>query len=105
MDVVGVTEEIELRDVELRHKISMPIHRGERATIYVFIDKSANTYYWISYEHHDTLQEGNIYNLRCLRNTAENNKLRKIQEMSSVQSEQPDKKPDAEDVLLGLKDY
>lgn len=109
MDVLNVTEELTLRDVEVRHIISVPGYRGNSTNIFVFIDKNADTYYWVTASHQPFV-EGNIYDIECKCNRGRGNRLSYVKIIRSgstaaVQSEQPAAKPDAEDVLLGLKDY
>ena len=109
MDVLDVSEELTLYDIELRHKISIPGpgYRGEITTVYIFIDKDANTYYWITASY-QSFEEGKIYDIECKCNRGRSNRLTYVKCLDStvaVQSEQPAAKPDAEDVLLGLKDY
>lgn len=109
MDVLNVTEELTLRDVEVRHIISVPGYRGNSTNIFVFIDKNADTYYWVTASHQPFV-EGNIYDIECKCDRGRGNRLSYVKIIRSgstdaVQSEQPAAKPDAEDVLLGLKDY
>lgn len=109
MDVLDVTEELTLRDVEVRHIISVPGYRGNVTNIFIFIDKDANTYYWTT-PNHQPFVEGQIYDIECKCNRGRGNRLTYVKligtgSKKTVQSEQPDRKPDAEDVLLGLKDY
>lgn len=80
MDVLNVSEELTLYDVELRHKISIPGpgYRGEITTVYIFIDKDANTYYWItaSYQSfYQSFEEGKIYDIECKCDRSRGNKL------------------------------
>lgn len=109
MDVLNVSEELTLYDVELRHKITVPGYRGNTTSIFIFIDKDANTYYWVT-QSYQPFEEGKIYNIVCKCNRGRGNRLTYVKIFNSgstktVQSEQPAAKPDAEDVLLGLKDY
>ena len=109
MDVLNVSEELTLTDVEVRHKIVIPGYRGEITTVYIFMDKNADTYYWTT-SGHPPFEEGKIYDIECKCNRSKSNRLTYVKAKCSgstvaVQSEQPDVKPDAEDVLLGLKDY
>ena len=109
MDVLNVSEELTLYDVELRHKIPIPGYRGKITTVYIFIDEDANTYHWATTSY-QLFEEGIIYDIECKCNRSRGNRLTHVKEKCSgrtkvVQSEQPDTKPDAEDVLLGLKDY
>lgn len=109
MDVLNVTEELTLNDVEVRHIITVPGYRGNVTNIFIFIDKEANTYYWVTASHQPFV-EGNIYDIECKCDRGRGNRLSYVKIIRSrsteaVQSEQPDGKPDAEDVLLGLKDY
>lgn len=108
MDVLNVSEELTLNDVEVRHKIVIPDYKGKITTIYIFIDKEANTYHWVTTSYQSFFEEGKIYDIKCKCNRSKSNRLTYVKCLDStvaVQSEQPDVKPDAEDVLLGLKDY
>ena len=109
MDVLNLKEELTLNDVEVRHIISVPGFRGNSTNIFVFIDKHAETYYWVTTSH-QPFEVGKIYDIECKCNRGCNNRLGYVKIIRSgskktVQSEQPAAKPDAEDVLLGLKDY
>ena len=109
MDVLNISEELTLRDVELRHKITVPGYRGSTTNIFIFMDKEANTYYWVT-QSYQSFEEGEIYDIECKCNRGRNNRLTHVKligtgSTKTVQSEQPAAKPDAEDVLLGLKDY
>ena len=109
MDVLNVTEELTLSDVEVRHKISITGYRGGTTNVFIFIDKNAETYYWVTTSY-QPLEVGRIYDIRCKCNRGCNNRLTYVNIIRSrskktVQSEQSAAKPDAEDVLLGLKDY
>lgn len=109
MDVLNVSEELTLRDVEVRHIISVSGYRGNSTNIFVFIDKNADTYYWATQSHQPFVM-GNIYDIEGKCNRGKGNKLSHVKIIRSgstaaVHSEQPAAKPDAEDVLLGLKDY
>lgn len=109
MDVLNVSEELTLRDVEVRHVISVLGYGSNTINIFIFIDKDANTYYWTA-SGHPPFEEGKIYDIECKCDRSRGNKLSYVKIIRSgstktVQSEQPDVKPDAEDVLLGLKDY
>lgn len=109
MDVLNVTEELTLNDVEVRHKISIPVYRGKITTVYIFIDKDANTYYWVT-ANYQPFEVGKIYDIECKCDRGRNNGLSYVKiigtgSKKTVQSEQPAAKPDAEDVLLGLKTY
>ena len=107
MDVLNVTEELTLYNVEVRHKIVIPSYRGSATVVFIFMDKEANTYYWVT-QSYQSFVEGQVYNIECKCNRGRGNRLTYVKcldSTTSVQSEQPDEKPDAEDVLLGLKDY
>ena len=109
MDVVDVTEEMTLNDVEVRHIIPVSFSKATIWYVYVFIDKQANTYYWTT-PNHQPFVEGQVYDIECKCDRSRNNRLSYVKIIRSgstaaVQSEQPAAKPDAEDVLLGLKDY
>lgn len=105
MDVLDVSEELTLRDVEVRHIISVPGYRGNTTNIFIFIDKNADTYYWVTASHQPFV-EGNIYDIECKCDRGRGNRLSYVKiidtgSTKTVQSEQPD----ASDVLLGLADY
>lgn len=109
MDVLNVAEELTLNDVEVRHIISVPGFRGNTTNIFIFIDKNADTYHWVTASHQPFV-EGNIYDIECKCDRGRGNRLSYVKIIRSgstktVHSEQPAAKPDAEDVLLGLKDY
>ena len=109
MDVLNVTEELTLNDVEVRHIISVPGFRGNSTNIFVFIDKNAETYYWVTTSY-QPFEVGKIYDIACKCDRSRNNRLSYVKiigtgSTKTVQSEQPAAKPDAEDVLLGLKTY
>ena len=109
MDVLNVTEELTLNDVEVRHVISVSIYRDNPTYIFIFIDKNAETYYWITASY-QPFEVGKIYDIECKCDRSRNNRLSYVKIIRSgstaaVQSEQPAAKPDAEDVLLGLKYY
>lgn len=109
MDVLNVTEELTLNDVEVRHILSVPGFRGNSTNIFVFIDKHAETYYWVTASY-QPFEVGKIYDIQCKCDRSRNNRLSYVKIIRSgstaaVQCEQPAAKPDAEDVLLGLKDY
>ena len=111
MDVLNVTEELTLNDVEVRHIISVPGFRGNSTNIFVFIDKNAETYYWITANYQPfPFEVGKVYDIECKCDRGRDNRLTYVKligtgSKKTVQSEQPAAKPDAEDVLLGLKDY
>ena len=109
MDVLNVTEELTLNDVEVIHVISVSIYRDNPTYIFIFIDKNAETYYWITASY-QPFEVGKIYDIECKCDRSRNNRLSYVKIIRSgstaaVQSEQPAAKPDAEDVLLGLKYY
>ena len=109
MDVLNVTEELTLIGVEVRHVITVPAYRSGVTNVYVFIDKGAETYYWVTTSN-QPFEVGKIYDIQCKCNRSRNNRLIYVKIIGSgskktVQSEQPAAKPDAEDVLLGLKTY
>lgn len=110
MDVLNVSEELTLYDVELRHKIPVPGYRGEVVNVFIFMDKDANTYHWTTSSYLPFFKEGKTYDIECKCNRGSGNRLTHVKligtgSKKTVQSEQPAAKPDAEDVLLGLKDY
>ena len=110
MDVLDVSEELTLYNVKLRHKIPVPGYRGEVVNVFIFMDKDANTYYWTTSSYQPFFEEGKTYDIECKCNRGSGNRLTHVKAKCSgstktVQSEQPAAKPDAEDVLLGLKDY
>lgn len=113
MDVVDVTEEMTLNDIEVRHIIPVPSAKTKIGYVYVFIDKQANTYYALSRISLPFI-EGNVYDIYCKYNPKDKRltyveimKLKKINNLNSVHNLKTEQAnhPDAEDVLLGLADY
>lgn len=105
MDVLNVTEELTLYDVELRHKISIPGYMGKTTHIMIFQDKEANTYYWVTASYSTKFCEGQVYNIKAELDRTKGNRLGFVRIIESstaaVQSEQPD----ALDILLGKANY
>ena len=109
MDVLNVREELTLNDVEVKHVISVSRYRDNPTYIFIFMDKNADTYYWVT-SNNQPFEVGKIYDIECKCDRGRNNRLTYVNIIGSgskktVQSEQPAAKPDAEDVLLGLKTY
>lgn len=74
MDVLNVSEELTLRDVEVRHIISVPGYRGNTTNIFIFMDKNADTYYWTT-SSYQPFVVGNIYDIECKCDRGRNNRL------------------------------
>lgn len=111
MDVLNPVDTIELHDTEVKHIIRVPGYAGRTTDVVIFMDKKANTYYWVTTSF-PGFKEGEICSIRAKCNRDRGNRLsfvKKIEvtadkkSMGCVKSEQ--KKPDARDVLLGLADY
>lgn len=100
---------IQLNNVECKHRIVIPGYQGRCTYIFVFMDMRANTYYWVTGSS-GPFTDGGIYSIKAKIDTR-NNRLSYVKPSiipdilaTSDESEQPDK-PDAMDVLLGLKTY
>lgn len=74
MDVLNVSEELTLRDVEVRHVISVPGYRGNTTNIFIFMDKNADTYYWTT-SSYQSFEQGKIYDIECKCDRSRGNKL------------------------------
>lgn len=109
MEIQNLVEEFILEDAELKHNIAIPGYRGKTTHVMIFQDKEANTYYWVTASYPTEFCEGHIYNIKAKLDRTRGNRLNYVKIIKSstktVQSEQPDIKPDAEDVLLGLVNY
>ena len=73
MDVLNVSEELTLNDVEVRHVISVPGYRGNTTNIFIFMDKNADTYYWTT-SNYQPFEEGKIYDIECKCDRSRGNK-------------------------------
>lgn len=109
MEIQNLVEEFILNDAELKHDIAIPGYMGKTTHIMIFQDKEANTYYWVTASYPTEFCEGKVYNIKAKLDRTRGNRLSFVKIIKSstktVQSEQPDAKPDAEDVLLGLINY
>ena len=74
MDVLNVLEELTLRDVEVRHVISVLGYGSNTINIFIFMDKNADTYYWTT-SGHPPFEEGKIYDIECKCDRSRGNKL------------------------------
>ena len=109
MEIESLTEDIILKDVELKHDVAIPGFRGHTTHVLVFQDKQANTYCWATGSIPSGFEEGKIYDIKGKLDRTRNNRLSRVRiiennnnnNLDSNKSEQPD----AEDVLLGLSDY
>lgn len=112
MEIQNLVEDFILNDAELRHDITVPgYYRSKPTHVLIFQDKEANTYYWITTSYPAEFVEGKIYNIKAKLDRTRGNRLSFVKIVKSntpgdnPKSEQPDVKPDAEDVLLGLSSY
>lgn len=108
MEIQNLVEEFTLNDAELKHDIAIPGYMGRTTHVIIFQDKEANTYYWVTTSYPAEFVEGKIYNIKAKLDRTRGNRLsyvKIIQQCDNPKSEQPDVKPDAEDVLLGLVNY
>ena len=109
MDVVDVTEEMTLNDVELRHDIAIPGYPGKTTHVIIFQDKEANTYYWVTGCFPTEFVEGKVYNIKAKLDRTRGNRLSFVRiiknDMKTNSKSEQTSHPDAEDVLLGLADY
>lgn len=109
MDVLNVTEEITLKNVEVKQVIPIrtDITKDYIITVYVFMDENTNTYYHISSTGTYKFHVGERYDIKCIYDKTRNNKIKYIKDYklrkNPVHNEQD--KPDALDVLLGLARY
>lgn len=107
MDVLNPSEEVILKDVEVKHTIAVPGYAGRTTSIVVFMDSKANTYYWVTATY-PGFEEGEICDIKAKCDRTRRNRLSFVKKLftphkdiGSVKSEQPD----AKDVLLGLANY
>lgn len=107
MEIQNLVEEFILNDAELRHDIAIPGYMGKTTHVMIFQDKEANTYYWVTASYPSAFVEGHVYNIKAKLDRTRGNRLSFVRiikpgEGDNPKSEQPDAKPDAEDILLGL---
>ena len=102
MDVVDIVEEIELKDVEVRHTICVPGYAGRTTSIVVFMDKNAETYYWVT-STYPGFSEGEVCNIKAKCDRTRRNRLSFVKKLKTKKSKS--EQPDAVDVLLGLVNY
>ena len=111
MEIQNLVEEFILNDAELKHDIAIPGYMGKTTHVIIFQDKEANTYYWVTASYPAEFVEGKVYNIKAKLDRTRGNRLSYVRIIKSStsgdnpESEQPDVKPDAEDVLLGLVNY
>jgi len=96
------TKSILLKDVECKHRIPLPGYQGHAQYVFIFMDKKANTYYWVTTAPGPFL-DGDICNISAKIDES-CNRLSYVRPVYNVESEQPDK-IDAEDIVLGLAHY
>ena len=104
MEIQNLVEDFILNDAELRHNIELPGYMGKTTHVFIFQDKEANTYYWVTASYPTGFCEGRIYNIKAKLDRTRGNRLsfvKIIKPGDKSKSEQPD----AEDVLLGLSSY
>lgn len=108
MSASGIIDKFELHDAELRHDIAIPGYAGKTTHVLVFIDKKADTYYWVTSTFPSEFEVGKIYDIRAKCDRSRNNRLgfvKIIKHDSSITASEQPEKPDAEDILLGLAHY
>lgn len=111
MEIQNLVEEFTLNEAELKHDIAIPGYMGKTTHVMIFQDKEANTYYWVTGCFPAEFVEGKVYNIKAKLDRTRGNRLSYVRIIKSSasgdnpESEQPDVRPDAEDVLLGLVNY
>jgi len=96
-------KDILLKDVECKHRIPIPGYQGGARYVFIFMDRKADTYYWVTNSPGPFL-DGDICSIKAKIDTS-NNRLSYVRPTyDEPESEQPDK-IDAEDILLGLAHY
>ena len=104
MEIQNLVEEFVLENAKLKHDITVPSYMGKTTHVFIFQDKEANTYYWVTASYPTEFVEGKIYNIKAKLDRTRGNRLsfvKIIKPGDKSKSEQPD----AEDVLLGLSSY
>lgn len=103
MDSATHIVDVELNDLECKHRIAIPGYKGSGKFVIVFMDNKANTYFWVTGSP-GPFTDGDIYSIKA-KLDKRYNRLSFVRTFTpSSESEQPDK-PDAEDVLFGLAHY
>lgn len=105
MDVVNLVENLELYDVELRHDISIPGYAGRTTHVLIFMNKDAETYYWVTASFPTEFTEGHIYNIKAKCDKTRGNRLSFVKIIKPSGDMSKSEQPDAEDVLLGIANY
>ena len=104
MEIQNLVEEFVLENAKLKHDITVPSYMGKTTHVFIFQDKEANTYYWVTASYPTGFCEGHTYNIKAKLDRTRGNRLsfvKIIKPGDKSKSEQPD----AEDVLLGLSSY
>lgn len=104
MEIQNLVEDFILENAKLKHDITVPGYMSKTTHVFIFQDKEANTYYWVTETYPDGFREGHTYNIKAKLDRTRGNRLiyvRIIKPDDNPKSEQPD----AEDVLLGLTNY
>ena len=104
MEIQNLVEDFILENAKLKHDIIVPSYMSKTTHVFIFQDKEANTYYWVTAIYPDGFHEGHTYNIKAKLDRTKGNRLsyvRIIKPGDNSKSEQPD----AEDVLLGLTSY
>lgn len=100
-------ENVVLTDLECKHRIILPGYQGRSSYVFIFMDRKANTYFWVTSAPGPFI-EGDIYDIKA-KLEVKQNRLSYVKQASpsdviDSRSEHV-AKPDAEDILLGLASY
>ena len=104
MDVVNLIEKLELHDVEVKHIIPVPGYAGRTTSVIIFMDKNAETYYWVTTSFPEFV-EGRIYDITAKCDKTRGNRLSFVKKLKPSGDTAKSEQPDAEDVLLGIANY
>lgn len=106
MEIQNLVEEFVLENAKLKHDITVPSYMGKTTHVFIFQDKEANTYYWVTASYPTGFCEGHIYNIKAKLDRTRGNRLSYVKIMKNdVKTNPKSEQPDAEDVLLGLTSY
>lgn len=104
MDVVNITENVELHDVEVKHIIPVPGYAGRTTSVIIFMNKNAETFYWVTTSFPEFV-EGRIYDITAKCDKIKGNRLSFVKKLKPLNNTAKSEQPDAEDVLLGIANY
>lgn len=106
MEIQNLVEEFVLENAKLKHDIIVPSYMGKTTHVFIFQDKEANTYYWVTAIYPVGFHEGHTYNIKAKLDRTRGNRLSYVKIVKNdVKTNPKSEQPDAEDVLLGLTSY